>query len=129
MPSAPPLAKLSEVSDCESVACGCHATPPTLSLCAIEDNQMGGILVSQHTRLLTSILGCTLVHSTASHFPTNFQSPALCYLGKTELALLDVGHQFVNPSLQSSRNAVRQIFLDRKMDRHMYLDVRKNLFP
>lgn len=30
-PSAAPVAKLTASSDCDSVACGCHATPPILS--------------------------------------------------------------------------------------------------
>ena len=129
VPSAPPLARLSAVSDCDNVACGCHATPPTLSLCAVEDNQMGSTLVKEYTHLLTSILGCTQVHSTTSHFPTNFQSPVFCYWEKTELVLLDVGHQFVNPSLRSSRNVVRRQFPHRGIWRHTHLDVRKDLFP
>jgi len=129
VPSAPPLARLSAVSDCDSVACGCHATPPTLSLWAVEDNQMGGGSASGCTHLLTSISEYTPAHSITSHFPTNSQSPVSCCWGKTGLGLSDVGHRFVNPSLQSSRNAVRLKFMYRGLYRHTHLDVRKDLFP
>ena len=118
MPSAPPLARFSAVSDCDSVACGCHATPPTLSLCAFESDQIDDTLVNGYTHLITSILECTPAHSTVSHFPTNFRSPILYYWGKTELALLDVGHRFVSPSLQSSGNAVRERFRHGRVYRH-----------
>ena len=36
-PSPPPLAKLTESALCDKVACGCHARPPTRSLCPIWD--------------------------------------------------------------------------------------------
>ena len=53
LPSAPPLAMLSTVPDCDNVAWGCHATPPTLSLCAVGESQMGNPLENVLTRRLT----------------------------------------------------------------------------
>lgn len=110
-PSAPPLARLSAVSDCDNVARGCHATPPTLSLCAVEAIQVYAAPSNKQTHLPTSISEYTPAHSTVSHFPTNFRLPVFYYWEKTELGLLAVGHRFVNPNLQSSRNTVRRPFL------------------
>ena len=114
VPSAPPLARLSAVSDCDSVACGCHATPPTRSLCAVEESQMDGAPANKRTHPLMSISEYTLARSTVSHSPTNFQLPVFGYWERTELGLSDVGHRFVNPSSQSSGNTLRRKFLHRR---------------
>ena len=116
VPSAPPLARLSAVSDCDSVACGCHATPPTRSLCAVEENQLDGAPANKSTDLLMLISEYTPARSTASHSPTNFRSPVFCYLGRTEPGLSDVGHRFVTPSSQSSGSAVNRKFLGECVD-------------
>ena len=89
---------------------------------------MDGSLINESIYLLMWILECTPVHSTISHFPTNFRSQVFCYWGRIELALSDVGHLFVNPSLQSSRiPSVKNCRTRGCGDTH--LDVCIDLFP
>lgn len=89
---------------------------------------MGGSLINKSAYPLMWILECTPVHSTISHFPTNFRWQVFCYWGRIELALLVAGRRFVNPSSQSSRDTVRKN--RRKGEcRDTHLDIRIDLFP
>ena len=128
VPSAPPLARLSAVSDCDSVACGCHATPPTRSLCAVEENQLDCAPANKRTHPLMLISEYMLARSIVSHSPTNFRSPVFCYWERTELGLSGVGHRFVTPSSQNSGSAVGRKFPE-DFHKRTYLDIRKDLFP
>ena len=105
----------------------CDASDPITVRCRGQSD--GCTLPGKCPHLLRSISEYTPAHSTVSHFPTNFRSPVFCYWGKTEPALLDVDRRFVNPSLQNSRNAIRQEFLYERARVCMHLDVRKEFFP